>query len=225
MSLKGLFEKWKTRKLKNGGSWRSVRRWEPIIEEFTAFIGHDDALKITRDDVIAWRESLYDAGRVSAGTFKKVNRTALSSIFELGINLGLLHDNPVKTVKPDREKHIQIRPKGFTDAEAILIMTKATQGVYGSDVKYPWSGRLRRWVSWICAYTGARITEITQLRKEDILVEDGIPCIRITPDAGSVKSGKYRIVPLHSHLIDQGFLNFVKNSPSGYLFIDSHAEG
>ena len=42
--------------------------------------------------------------------------------------------------------------------------------------------------------TGARINEITQLRREDLLVEAGVPCIRITPDAGSVKTDNFRIV-------------------------------
>ena len=39
------------------------------------------------------------------------------------------------------------------------------------------------------AYSGARVNEITQLRKEDIYEEDGIEVMRLTPDAGTIKSG------------------------------------
>ncbi|TIV61847.1 hypothetical protein [Mesorhizobium sp.] len=44
--------------------------------------------------------------------------------------------------------------------------------------------------------------------------------IRITPDAGSVKSSQYRDVPLHQQLIDQGFLDFVNAAKAGPLFHD-----
>jgi integrase len=34
--------------------------------------------------------------------------------------------------------------------------------------------------------------------------------ILITPDAGPVKNGQARVVPLHSHLVEMGFLNYVQ---------------
>jgi integrase len=76
----------------------------------------------------------------------------------------------------------------------------------------------KRWVPWLLAYTGARIAEITQLRKEDVKVDGDIHFIRITPDAGSVKTGEFRDVPLHPHLIELGFLEFVSASDNGPLF-------
>ena len=68
------------------------------------------------------------------------------------------------------------------------------------------------------AYTGARVGEITQLRKEDVIQRDGAHAIMITPDAGTVKSGEARVVPLHEHLIAQGFLDFVSAHKDGPLF-------
>jgi hypothetical protein len=46
----------------------------------------------------------------------------------------------------------------------------------------------------------------------------GIDAIRITPDAGTQKVRQSRTVPLHPHLIEQGFLAFVKSSGRGPLF-------
>jgi integrase len=76
----------------------------------------------------------------------------------------------------------------------------------------------RRWVPWICAYTGARAGEITQLRGQDVKERDGIKAIWITPEAGSVKTGEPRWVPIHEHLIAQGFLDYVKRKGKGPLF-------
>jgi integrase len=74
------------------------------------------------------------------------------------------------------------------------------------------------------------VNEITQLRAEDVY-EGALPdtvrngpapkrfwVIRITPEAGGVKSGEYRTVPLHDHLIEQGFIEFVKARGEGPLF-------
>jgi integrase len=40
----------------------------------------------------------------------------------------------------------------------------------------------------------------------------------ITPDAGPVKDRELRIVPLHEHIIEQGFLAFVREVGKGPLF-------
>jgi hypothetical protein len=39
-----------------------------------------------------------------------------------------------------------------------------------------------------------------------------------TPAAGTIKTGKPRTVPLHAHLIEQGFLNFERDRGNGPLF-------
>jgi integrase len=73
-------------------------------------------------------------------------------------------------------------------------------------------------VPWLCAYTGARVGEITQSRGVDIIEQDGVKVIAITPEAGTVKTRKGRMVPLHEHLIAQGFLDFVPSRRRGALF-------
>jgi hypothetical protein len=80
----------------------------------------------------------------------------------------------------------------------------------------------RRWVPWICAYTGCRVQEATQLRAEDVVEHDGTMAIRILPSAGTVKSGTGRTVPIHEHIIEQGFLDFVRSVGQGS---DQSAEG
>src|SRR5262249_9486264 len=76
----------------------------------------------------------------------------------------------------------------------------------------------RRWVPWLCAYTGARVGEIAQLRRADVIQRGGIHALKITPEAGTVKNAQARVVPLHEHLIWQGFLRFVEEHGDGPLF-------
>lgn len=82
----------------------------------------------------------------------------------------------------------------------------------------------QRWVPWLCAYTGARVNEMTQLRREDVRQIDGVWTLLITPEAGGVKTNEARTVPVHEHLIAQGFIEAVESKPSGPLFYSRSKE-
>ena len=62
---------------------------------------------------------------------------------------------------------------------------------------------------------------MAQLRKADVQQAGSHWVAVITPDAGTVKNKKARDVPLHPQLIEIGFIDFVKASASGYLFINA----
>ena len=78
---------------------------------------------------------------------------------------------------------------------------------------------------WLCAYTGARVGELAQLRKEDIRREGRHWIVKITPDAGTVKTNEARDVVLHPHLVALGFTAFVKEASRGQLFITLSSSG
>jgi len=217
-TITGLFENWAARKKLGGGAEASVRRWNTVVTQFVAFLGHDNASEVVRDDVIRWREQLFLTKQVSIETFRKSNRAALNAVFALGVDLGAVDSNPVASVKPERSKRAMVRPKAFLDDEVRLILKAALEAPERPGREQKRMRDARRWVPWICAYSGARVSEITQLRKEDFITVQGISCIRITPEAGTVKDKEARVVPLHPHLVAQGLLAFVKKSGQGPLF-------
>src|ERR1700732_2182810 len=59
--------------------------------------------------------------------------------------------------------------------------------------------------------------ELTQSRAVDIINQDSIHAMKISPEAGTTKTGSGRTVPIHEHLIEQGFLEFVKAGGKGPL--------
>jgi integrase len=81
----------------------------------------------------------------------------------------------------------------------------------------------RRWVPWLCAYTGSRPSEVTQLRGMDLIDRGGVFGLKITQEAGTLKSAEARVVPLHEHLLAQGFLGFVRQRGKGPLFYQERA--
>jgi integrase len=79
--------------------------------------------------------------------------------------------------------------------------------------------RGRFWVPLISLWTGMRLGECCQLHVDDIIDEDGIPCILINDDNEpggdeadrkrvKTQAGK-RFVPVHPELVKIGFLTFV----------------
>lgn len=87
----------------------------------------------------------------------------------------------------------------------------------------------RYWVPVIALYAGMRAGEIIQLLKSDIRSEDGIAYFDISKwedepedEVKNLKTGSsYRRVPIHSAILNLGFLDFVKDRPGGRLFPDS----
>ena len=74
---------------------------------------------------------------------------------------------------------------------------------------------------WLTAYTGARAGEMTQLRGMDVEARGKTYVVKLTPEAGTIKTGTARVVPLHAHLIEQGFIEFVKSHGKGPLFYNA----
>lgn len=54
------------------------------------------------------------------------------------------------------------------------------------------------------------MNEVTQLRACDVLEKDGIKCIFIRPEAGTVKTSEERTVPLHPHLLKMKFFEWAR---------------
>jgi integrase len=132
---------------------------------------------------------------------------------------GLITANPMAEVSNVRLPTIpKTRSKAFTNDEVLTILKATLEPSVSREGEH--LRNAKRWCPWLMAYSGARVNEITQLRKEDIFNKDGMWIMRITPDAGRVKTKAYRLVPLHSHLVDQGFLKFVEGRPKGPLFFD-----
>ncbi|MEA1619213.1 tyrosine-type recombinase/integrase [Erythrobacter sp. T5W1-R] len=217
VSLKQLFEDYAA---SGASSPRTVAKWRPHVNSFVAHIGHDDVTKVTPADVNGWVKALI-AKPLAVKTVQDSYLPAIKIILADAVAQGLIPSNPAAGVKVRGPKTTQTRGKGLTDAEAETIL-KAALGPHPKSLP-AFTALARRWVPWVCAYTGARVNEITQLRAMDIREEDGVWIIHITPEAGSVKTGKARKVPIHSHLIDQGFHKLGKAGDATPLFYDPKA--
>ncbi|MGR6329037.1 recombinase XerD [Sphingomonas sp. XXL09] len=208
----------------NEGMTAGVRvEWRSYIEKLIEFLGHDDAARLTSEDLRRWRDKLLSEPTKRGGLRRPVTVRdkyigPVRSTLNFAVDEGRLAENVAIAVKVKQPKRVKLREASFKPHEAVAILRAALLPPPARmSLEH---ARARRWVPWLCAYTGARVGEIAQLRGADVFEEEGVWCLRITPEAGQVKTKEARMVPVHSHLIDQGFLDEVGAAGAGPLFID-----
>jgi integrase len=184
----------------------SVKRWLPIMETLMAFAGTRDMAKITERHILGWRDSLLKKESIIPKTVKSGYIAAAQSFFGWAVRNSRLPSDPSAKVHVEVVSKTAIKMRGFRDDEAAKILSAALAPM--SELMTDENRAARRWVPWLCAYTGARVNEMTQLRAMDVHTYDGIWCVHIRPEAGTVKTSRARSVPIHPHLIEQGFLEF-----------------
>tara|TARA_R110002049_G_scaffold304075_5_gene499009 strand:- start:1441 stop:2991 length:1551 start_codon:yes stop_codon:yes gene_type:complete len=217
--LRQLFKDYIASRKLVGAGREAETRWAPVIEDLIKHVGHSDALRITKADLRTWRDK-----RMTTHAPKTVSTVYLASIrtiFNWAVQNDRLPTNEVANVRQTVPKKIRNREKGYTTPEATAIIKAAVGHVPAHDSREaPKTTAAKRWVPLLCAYSGARVVEITQLRREDFRLEGDALIMRITPEAGTVKTGEYRDVPIHRQLVGLGFDAFL-DGQSGPIFYNA----
>ena len=211
-----LFELWVKERQPAAGT---VENWRYMLRALNDDFEGRSAGSIQPEEAAAWLRKCVTANTPAgtgqhkrtrtAQTVKNTTAKAVNTVFRWGVRKKHLARNPFEHAA-DKLRDTQ----AFTPEERskILSAALAVKAFRKRD------DAARRWVPWLCAYTGARVGEITQLRKSDVIKRGDIHALKITPEAGTVKSAQARVVPLHEHLIAQGFLRFVEDHRDGPLF-------
>lgn len=202
----------------------TMRRWRAILDRFVASAGIEDMTLATTAHVEAWRDAALAKGNVSPRSFANNDLTAIKTMFNRAVQAKMLLASPAKEVTVEQaRKQLGRDMRDLYDDEAKLILQKTLDKPPLRLSKH--LAAARRWVPWICAYTGARVTEVTQARACDIRKVDQLWCIYITPEAGTTKSRRGRFVPLHEHLLEQGFIDFVQTHRRDQRLFASQVDG
>jgi integrase len=201
----------------------TVTRWRSVFIALDAYLNGRSVDALEPDEAQRWIASLI-TGKRKARTVKDTWASASRTVFAWAVGQKLIGTNPfadvAKTIRVPRQAKNREDGKAFSEAEQQTIL-KAALAV--KDTKSPIQAAYR-WAPWLCAYSGARAGEITQLRGQDIEqrsgngVTSGYVVMKLTPDAGTIKGLQARTVPIHEHMIAQGFLDFVKSRGKGPLF-------
>jgi len=229
ISMTGLVEAWWLEAKATGLKPSTYESYRSSVEKLVGFLGYDDALRVTEEDVIRFKDfrlaQVHPRTKklISPKTVKDNDLAGLRRVFDWAVQNRKLQANPAKGVSLRLGKPVKLRSKAFTEVEAQVVLRAAMR--HQSSREDPKTTAAKRWVPWLCAYTGARVGEMAQLRRQDVRQEGEWWVVRITPDAGTVKTNEARDVVLHPHLVELGFPQFVADSRPGHLFITPKPDG
>ena len=197
--------------------------WRSNIKRLIEYSKHDDAARLTTAGLMDWRNTLLleptTSGRLrSPRTVRSKYLAPVRAMLTWAVEEKMLLANVASGIVVRVPRKAKLRERDFTAEEANAILAATLK---------PPTNRLseghalaRRWIPWLCAYTGARVNEFSQMRGKDVQEVEGIWTVRITPEAGTVKAKEARTIPLHRHLIEQGFVDMALAHGPGPLFYD-----
>jgi integrase len=219
-SLTALVEDWWREAKLAGRKQSTYESYRNTMAKLVAFLKHDKASGVTPEDIVRFKDHRLQGG-ASAKTVKDSDLAGLKTVFGWAVMNRRMTINPAEGLTIKVGKSRKLRSKGFYDQEASAILKHARNFVAGREA--PKLAAAKRWVPWLCAFTGARVGEMLQLREADVRREGKHWVVHVTPEAGPVKTDEARDVVLHRQVIEMGFPEFYEKSKGGYLFIDPKA--
>lgn len=125
-------------------------------------------------------QTFFNSLTVSSGT-KKEYRSVLNLIFEYGMKYDIIIKNPVSYINIG--KHEKVREASIFTHEEISILWKHQLLINVDTIL-------------ILIYTGLRINELLELKKENVYIDE-----RYIVAGSKTEAGKDRLIPLHRELM------------------------
>jgi len=202
---------------------KTISQYKSRCREFSTYRGKQgkDASTVTLADLESWVEHLQKKT-------ENTNRTIVdkAKAVQTVLRWGTARFRHVKALETALSDVSKFRPPRFkrkaSDISAIWFEeapTILTAARLANDPRC-------RWLPWLAAYTGARISELDKLEREDFAEHEGIWYFWITDTNGRQlkNESSKRIIPVHPALIAEGFRGFVDSKASGRLFAKGAAD-
>jgi integrase len=205
--LSDIFNRWKESQLRSHDSINACQRSLTLYEEYTLNPHIKDLTRAQGDGFRGW---LQHPDRKTSSKTARDRLTWIKSLLNYAaIDLELLNKNPWHGINLKYSTTQKRRPWKEDELNVLLGSDLFTKRQPPKDWR---AGEIAAfWVPLLGLYTGARLTELIQLRTSDIKAEGNINYIEITNEGANqqVKTdASIRKIPIHSKLIALGFLEY-----------------
>ena len=190
---------------------KGIQNMETKSGRFADWLGLDDMAQVTFENCRDYRDFVIEEGKLSA-TSVLSHLKALRRLFGYAYENDYLPTNHWQRVK-FKAGHGAER-EDFTPEERRLILIAARD-----------AEPVIRWCNWLSSFQATRLSEILDAHTRDVVVEEGVPVMKIrrkyrSSDQRLKTKVSTRTVPLHSAVLAEGFPNYVKSVGDGPLFPD-----
>lgn len=153
-SLTALVEDWWKEAKAAGRKPSTYESYRNTMAKLVAVLKHDDASRVAPEDIVRFKDVRIESG-VSPKTVKDSDLAGLKTVFGWAVMNRRISINPAEGLTIKTSKPRKLRAKGFSDKEATLILKHAK--TYKAGGEAPKLASAKRWVPWLCAFTGARV--------------------------------------------------------------------
>ena len=144
----------------------------------------------------------------------------LSTIFTFAQKEGVLNSNPYA--------HMRIKNPVRVSTYREVITTNDVAVVFENTNRYrETKHNFKYWLPRLAYYTGARLNELCQLYKRDLILMSNLLCIHIQStslDQRLKNPSAERVIPIHSKLIELGFIEWTKGQGERIFPMLSYSE-
>jgi integrase len=205
--LRDVLPQWIASKARKPATVKSAERALALYEEAT---GNPPIGSLTRAQGVDMRAFLL-AGGVTAKTARDRFDAIKSFLNFAALELELIPKNPWTGLTIEYTTEKPRRP--WTAENLGVLFSRPLFTAYAVPSAWDAGADAAYWMPLLAIYTGARVSELAQLRTMDVETVDGVPMLRITNEEAPGNSLKTdasrRATPLHSELIRLGFLEYV----------------
>jgi integrase len=206
ITIESLIVGWQNEMPPDKRNEETERTYRYRIADFRSGLDHDNAARITAEDVMAWHDRMLAAHGPERLSNRAINGKlqALSTLLAWGVRKRKLSVNVAVGIRV-RTDGQGSKKRGFTLEEMRTILKAARTMNKPSDA-------VKRWAPWVMAYSGARIGEVCRLRCKDVSRDsNGQWIMTFTRAAGSLKTeSSERTIPMHLALVAEGFPDYVE---------------
>ena len=184
---------------------------------------HSYMKDITRERCRAWKASLMNAppkpgGRKAGAATINQRMAKMSQFLKFALAQDWVEKNPMEGLQLNARlvSAGRVRKMAFTDEQITRIVTSLQPFQHS-----PKSDKQEYFWAVMCLMcTGARLSEILELPRADIRKVEGIYCFVIEPGVNRLLKNREsaRHVPVHSHLINLGFVEWLAQSKAQEAF-------
>jgi len=207
--LRDIFDRWIKSQTRSHDSINACKRSLALYEEFTLNPYIKDLTRAQGDGFRSW---LQDPDRKTSSKTARDRLVWVQSLLNYAtVELELLPKNPWQGINLKYSTTQKRRP--WTEDELRILFSSEVFTNDSAPKDWRAGGEAAYWLPILGLYTGARISELTQLRSSDIKAESDIPYIEITNEGTNQKlktAASNRKIPVHSLLIKLGFIQYVQ---------------
>lgn len=182
LTLRDVVPDWVTRTKAKKAAQQATERALTLWEDAVGAIPLDSIKRATGAQFVAF---LLDPARPFGSSTAFNHAAAISTLVNMAVKVGMLGGNPL-------DLSFKVEGQGKRDAWTHEELTTLFESplLRGSDEAQPLGidpADARLWL-WVMLWSGATAGEIAQARTQDVQTRDGVLCLRITPEAGTVKT-------------------------------------